>query len=61
MSSSFHNADKRTHRIIVLTSLLSCAVFLVISSFASEKHHNHRIFNKADKLVRTTDNLTPAK
>ena len=61
MSSTFHNADKRTHRRIVLTGLLSCAVFVVISSFASEQRHNNYIFFKADKLVRTAGNLTPAK
>ena len=61
MSSSFHNADKRTHQKIVLTGLLSCAVFVVISCFASEQRHNNRVFIKADKLVRTAGNLTPAK
>jgi len=61
MSSTFHNADKRTHRRIVLTGLLSCAVFVVISSFASEQRHNNYIFIKADKLVHTAGNLTPAK
>jgi hypothetical protein len=61
MSSTFHNADKRTHRRIVLTRLLSCAVFVVISSFASEQRHNNYIFIKADKLVHTAGNLTPAK
>ena len=61
MSSTFHNADKRTHRRIALTGLLSCAVFVVISCFASEQRHNNYIFIKADKLVRTAGNLTPAK
>ena len=61
MSSTFHNADRRTHRRIVLTGLLSCAVFVVISSFASEQRHNNYIFIKADKLVHTAGNLTPAK
>jgi hypothetical protein len=62
MSSTFHNADKRTHRRIVLTGLLlSCAVFVVISSLASEQRHNNYIFIKADKPVRTAGNLTPAE
>ena len=61
MSSTFHNADKRTHRRIVLTGLLSCAVFVVISSFASEQRHNNYIFIKADKPVHTAGNLAPAK
>ena len=61
MSSTFHNADKRTHRRIVLTGLLSCAVFVVISSFASEQRHNNYIFIKADKPVHAAGNLAPAK
>ena len=61
MSSTVHNADKRTHRRLVLTGLLACAVFVVISSFASEQRHNNYIFIKADKLVHTAGNLTPAK
>ena len=63
MSSTFYNADKRTHRRIVLTGLLSCAVFVfvVISCFAGKQRHNNYIFIKADKLVRTAGNLTPAK
>jgi hypothetical protein len=53
VSSSFHSADKRTHQKILLTSLLCCAVLLVISSFAREQADNNYVFIKANKLVRT--------
>jgi hypothetical protein len=31
MSSSFHNADKRTHRRVMLVGLLFCAAFVAFS------------------------------
>jgi hypothetical protein len=34
MASSFHNADKRTHRKIMLVGLMFCAAFVLISFFA---------------------------
>jgi hypothetical protein len=36
MSNSFHNADKRAHRKIMLVGLLFCAAFVAISYFARE-------------------------
>ena len=53
MSSSFHNADKRTYRKVVLVGLLFCAAFVAISFFAREQPDNSYVLIKADKLVRT--------
>jgi len=61
MSSSFHNADKRTHRNIMLVGLLFCAVFVAISFFAREQPDNNYVLIKADKLVRTAGTPPPAK
>ena len=61
MSSSFHNADKRTHRKIMLVGLLSCAAFVAISYFAKEQPDNTCVLVKADRLVRTAGSLPSAK
>ncbi|THD68443.1 MAG: hypothetical protein E7813_10465 [Bradyrhizobium sp.] len=53
MSTSFHNADKRTHRKVMLVGLLFCAVFVAVSFFAREQPENTYVLQKADKLVRT--------
>ena len=53
MSASFHNADKQTHRRIMLVGLMFCAAFVAISFFAREQPDNHYVLQKADKLVRT--------
>jgi hypothetical protein len=60
MSSSFHHADKRTHRKIMLVGLLSCAAFVAISWFAREQFDNSHVLVKADKLVRTAGTPFPA-
>jgi len=61
MSGSFHNADKRAHRKIMLVGLLFCAAFVAISFFAREQPDNNYVLIKADKLVRTADTPLPAK
>jgi hypothetical protein len=61
MSSSFHNADKGTHRKIMLVGLLLCAAFVAISFFAREQPDNTYVLIKADKLVRTAGTPLPAK
>jgi len=61
MSSSFHNADKRTHRKIMLVGLLFCAAFVAISYFAKEQPDNTYVLVKADRLVRTAGSPTTAK
>jgi hypothetical protein len=61
MSSSFHNADKRTHRKVMMVGLLFCAAFVAISFFAKEQPDNNYVLIKADKLVRTAGTPLPAK
>jgi hypothetical protein len=53
MSNSFQNADKGTHRRIMLVGLMFCAAFVAFSFFAREQPENHYVLQKADKLVRT--------
>jgi len=60
MSATFHNADRRTHRRIMLVGLMFCAAFVAISYFAKAQPANHSALVKADKLVRTAGNPTPA-
>jgi hypothetical protein len=61
MSSSFHNADRRTHRKIMLVGLLFCAAFVAVSFFAREQPENTYVLVKADKLVRTAGTPFPAR
>ena len=61
MSSSFHNADKRTHRKVMLVGLLFCAAFVAFSFFAREQPDNTYVLIKADRLVRTASNPLPVK
>jgi hypothetical protein len=52
MSGSFHNADKRTHRKVMLVGLIFCAVFVAVTFFAREQPANTYVLQKADRLVR---------
>jgi hypothetical protein len=61
MSHSFHSADRRTHRKIMLVGLLLCAAFVAISFFAREQPDNSYVLIKADRLVRTAGTPLPAK
>jgi hypothetical protein len=61
MSSSFHNADKQTHRRIMLVGLLFCAAFVAFSFFARQQPDNTYVLIKADRLVRTAGTPFPAK
>ena len=61
MSSSFHNADKRTHRKVMVAGLLFCVAFVAISFFAKEQPDNNYVLVKADKLVRTAGTPLPAR
>jgi hypothetical protein len=60
MSTSFHNADKKTHRKVLLVGLMLCAVFVAISFFARQQPENNYVLLKADKLVRTAGSPQPA-
>lgn len=60
MSSSFHNADKQTHRRIMIVGVLFCAAFVLISFFAREQPDNTYVLQKADRMVRTAGSPPPA-
>ena len=53
MSASFHNADKPTHRRVMLVGLLFCAAFIAVSFFARPQQQTDYVLLKADKIVRT--------
>jgi len=53
MVPSFHNADKPTHRRVMLVGLLFCFAFVVISFSLRPQPDSGRVLVKADKLVRT--------
>ena len=59
MSSSFHTADKRTHRKVMLVGLLFCTAFVLVSFFAREQPENHYVLQKADRLTRTAGTPSP--
>jgi hypothetical protein len=59
MSTSFHNADRRTHRKVMLVGLMFCALFVAVSFFAREQPENHYVLQKADRLVRTAGSPQP--
>ena len=61
MSSSFHTADKETHRRVMLVGLLFCAAFVAFSFFARQQPDNSYVLIKADKLVRTAGTPFPAR
>jgi len=44
----------------MLVGLMFCAAFVAISYFAKAQPANHSALVKADKLVRTAGNPTPA-
>ena len=50
---SFHNADKPTHRRVMVVGLLFCAAFVVISFLLRPQPESGHVLIKADKLVRT--------
>ena len=61
MSSSFHTADRRTHRRVMLVGVLFCAAFVAFSFFARQQPDNTYVLVKADKLVRTAGTAFPTK
>ena len=60
MSSSFHSADRRTYRKVMLVGLLFCAAFVVVSFLAREQPENTYVLKKADRLVRSAGSAVPA-
>jgi hypothetical protein len=59
MPSSFHNADRRTYRKVMLLGLLFCLMFVAISFFAREQPDNKYVLQKADKLIRSAGSAPP--
>jgi len=60
MSSSFHNADQRTHRKVLLMGLMFCAVFAAITFFVKQQPDNTYVVRKANRLVRNAGSILPA-
>ena len=60
MSSSFHNADRRTYRKVMLVGLMFCVLFVAVSFFAREQPANTYVLKKADRLVRSAGTPVPA-
>ena len=50
---SFHNADRPTHRRVMVVGLLFCAAFVVISFSLRPQPESGHVLVKADRLVRT--------
>jgi len=53
MVPSFHNADRPTHRRVMVVGLLFCVAFVVISFSLRPQPDNGHVLVKADRLVRT--------
>ena len=53
MVPSFHNADRPTHRRVMVVGLLFCIAFVVISFSLRPQPENGHVLVKADRLVRT--------
>lgn len=59
MSSSFYNADRRTHRKTMLVGLLLCAAFVAVCFFSRPQGDNTYVLINADKLVRSAGKPLP--
>jgi hypothetical protein len=53
MVPSFHNADRPTHRRVMVIGLLFCGVFVAVSVSLRPQPETDRVLVKADRLVRT--------
>jgi hypothetical protein len=53
MVPSFHNADKPTHRRVMVVGLLFCLAFVAVSFSLRPQPESGRVLVKADRLVRT--------
>jgi hypothetical protein len=60
VAPSFYQADKRTHRRVMVVGLLLCAVFVVVSFSLRSQPEDSRALVKADRLVRTAGEHGPA-
>jgi hypothetical protein len=53
MVPSFHNADKPTHRRVMMVGLLFCLAVVVVSFSLRPQAESSHVLVKADRLVRT--------
>jgi hypothetical protein len=53
MVPSFHNADRPTHRRVMVIGLLFCIAFIAVSFSLRQQPENDRVLVKADRLMRT--------
>jgi hypothetical protein len=53
MVPSFHNADKPTHRRVMVVGLLFCFAFVLISFSLRPQLETGQALVKSDRLVRT--------
>jgi hypothetical protein len=53
MVPSFHNADKPTHRRVMVVGVLFCLAFVVVSFSLRPQPESGHVLVKADRLVRT--------
>jgi hypothetical protein len=53
MVPSFHNADKPTHRRVMVIGLLFCTAFVLITFSLRAPPESDRVLVKADKVMRT--------
>ena len=53
MVPSFHNADKPTHRRVMVVGLLFCMAFVAISFSLRPPRESGQVLVKADRLMRT--------
>ena len=53
MVPSFHNADRPTHRRVMVVGLLFCLAFVVVSLSLRPQPETGHVLVKADRLVRT--------
>jgi hypothetical protein len=60
MAPSFHNADKPTHRRVMVVGLLFCVTFVAISFSLRPQPDEGRVLVKADRLMRTAGALHKA-
>ena len=60
MVPSFHNADKPTHRRVMVVGLLFCLAFVAITFSLRPDPENGRVLVKADRLMRTAGDLHTA-
>lgn len=60
MALSFDQADKQTHRRVMVVGLLLCAAFVMISFSLRSQPEDTRALVKADRLVRSAGGARPA-